>query len=291
MDTIGTMSPARPSGKAGAASRRTRRKRPATKPDISAISSLLERLDGILGGPTSEMLPRLRELAQEVDRIVPYHDGHMIRVTFYSVAVGLNMKLPREDLLTLEVAALLHDFGKLGVEESTLDKEEQLSDEEFAEIQHHAERGYHILSGFSQLADAAGIIRDHHERFDGTGYPSRKHGHDISLLSRIIAVADAYDAMTTRRPYRRRQTHAQAQNELIEQAGRQFDPEVVHHFIDQVGKRKLRVKRERQLAARSKEQFIGLYADVLTNPEILSCCGKGWDAVSPLTRGEQGVCF
>jgi HD-GYP domain-containing protein (c-di-GMP phosphodiesterase class II) len=235
----------------------TRRQKPRVKkPDINAISSLLERLDSILGGPKSAMLPQLRELAQEVDRIVPYYDGHMIRVTFYSVAVGLNMRLPREDLLTLEVAALLHDFGKLGVEESTLDKEERLSDEEFAEIQHHAERGFHILSGFSQLSDVAGIIRDHHERFDGTGYPSRKHGHDISLLSRIIAVADAYDAMTTSRPYRKRQSHEQAQNELIEQAGRQFDPEVVHHFIDQVGKRRLRVKRDRQRAARNKDQFI-----------------------------------
>lgn len=234
-----------------------RRRRQARKPpDVKAIAGLLERLDGILGGPTVRMLPRLRQLARDVDRIVPYYDGHMIRVTFYSVAVGMNMKLPREDLLTLEVAALLHDFGKLGVEEATLDKEERLSDEEFAEIQHHAERGYHILSGFSQLSDVAGIIRDHHERFDGTGYPARKHGHDISLLSRIIAVADSYDAMTTSRPYRRRRTHAQAQDELIRQAGRQFDPEVVHHFIDEVGKRKLRTKQRAQRAARSREQFI-----------------------------------
>jgi HD-GYP domain-containing protein (c-di-GMP phosphodiesterase class II) len=233
-----------------------RRKRRVKKPDIKQISSLLERLDRILGGPHREMLPRLRELAMEVDRIVPYYDGHMIRVTFYSVAIGLNMKLPKEDLLTLEVAALLHDFGKLGVEEATLDKEERLSDEEFAEIQHHAERGFHILSGFSQLSDVASIIRDHHERFDGTGYPNRKHGHDISLLSRIIAVCDSYDAMTTSRPYRRRQTHEQAQNELIAQAGKQFDPEVVHHFIDQVGKKKLRFKRPRSRTEKPQEQFI-----------------------------------
>ena len=233
-----------------------RRKLRVKKPDVNAIASLLERLDRILGGPHREMLPRLRELAMEVDRIVPYYDGHMIRVTFYSVAIGLNMQLPKEDLLTLEVAALLHDFGKLGVEEATLDKEERLSEEEFAEIQHHAERGFHILSGFSQLSDVASVIRDHHERFDGTGYPSRKHGHDISLLSRIIAVADSYDAMTTSRPYRRRQTHGQAQNELIAQAGKQFDPEVVHHFIDQVGKKKLRFKRPRRKADKPQEQFI-----------------------------------
>jgi HD-GYP domain-containing protein (c-di-GMP phosphodiesterase class II) len=142
------------------------------------------------------------------------------------------MKLPQEDLLTLEIAALLHDFGKVGVEAVTLDKEESLSDDESAEVRHHAERGYHIVSGFPKLERVAHIIRDHHERYDGSGYPGRKQGHDISLLSRIIAVADAYDAMTTSRPYRRRMTHLQAVAELVRHAGRQFDPGVVEHFIN-----------------------------------------------------------
>jgi HD-GYP domain-containing protein (c-di-GMP phosphodiesterase class II) len=201
--------------------------------DVGAIASLLKRLDTILAGDPREMVYRLRALAAEIDRLVPYYDGHMIRVTFYSVAIGLRMKLPQEDLLTLEIASLLHDFGKVGVEAVTLDKEESLSADESAEVRHHAERGYHIVSGFPKLEKVAHIIRDHHERYDGSGYPNRKKGHDISLLSRIIAVADAYDAMTTSRPYRRRLTHRQAVAELMRHSGRQFDPEVVEQFIGQ----------------------------------------------------------
>jgi HD-GYP domain-containing protein (c-di-GMP phosphodiesterase class II) len=205
--------------------------RPARPADIGSIASLLKRLDGILAGSRRVMMGRLRALATEVDQLVPYYDGHMIRVTLYSVAIGMRMKLPQEDLLTLEIAALLHDFGKLGVETVMLDKEETLSDDESAEVRHHAERGYHIVSGFPKLEKVAGIIRDHHERFDGNGYPNRKRGHDISLLSRIIAVADAYDAMTTSRPYRQRISHVEAVAELVRHSGRQFDPAVVENFI------------------------------------------------------------
>lgn len=210
---------------------RKSRKSPV-RADVGAIASLLQRLDGILAGRPEEMMPQLRNLAAEVDRLVPYHDGHLIRVTFYAMAIGLRMGLPQEDLLTLEIAALLHDFGKIGVEPSMLEKEEDLSAEESAEIRHHAERGYHIISGFSKLEKVAHIIRDHHERYDGKGYPNRKLGHDVSLLSRIIAVADAYDAMTTSRPYRRRMSHLQAVAELKRNAGIQFDPLVVEHFVN-----------------------------------------------------------
>ena len=192
----------------------------------------MSRLEDILSDDPQRMLTRLRDLAAEVDRIVPYYDGHLIRVTFYAMAIGLRMKLPQEDLLTLEIAALLHDFGKLGVEPKMLEKEEVLSEDESAEIRHHAERGYHIVSGFPKLERVAHIIRDHHERYDGNGYPSRKQGHNISLLSRIIAVADTYDAMTTSRPYRRRLTHRQAVAELVRNSGKQFDPQVVEHFVN-----------------------------------------------------------
>jgi putative nucleotidyltransferase with HDIG domain len=207
-------------------------RRGSGRADVGAIASLLQRLERILAGRPEEMMPRLRTLAAEVDRLVPYHDGHLIRVAFYSMAIGLRLKLPPEDLLTLEMAALLHDFGKIGVEPAMLEKEEGLSDEESAEIRHHAERGYHIISGFPKLEKVAHIIRDHHERYDGQGYPNRKSGSDISLLSRIIAVADAYDAMTTSRPYRRRMSHRQAVAELKKNAGVQFDPLVVEHFVN-----------------------------------------------------------
>jgi len=211
------------------------KKNPAhKKTDVAAITSLLVRLDKILAGPKEDLLPKIRKLAKEVDELVPYYDGHMVRVTFYALAIGLKMDLSREDLLTLEVAALLHDFGKLGVDEYTLEKEDQLSADEMMEIHHHAERGFHILSGFAKLEQAAVIIRDHHEKYDGSGYPARKKGPNISLLARIIAVADAYDAMTADRPYRKGLPQKEAEAELQAHSGKQFDPRVVDYFVNHI---------------------------------------------------------
>ncbi len=207
--------------------------------DVRAIASLLSRLESTLSGDPGTMLPQLRTLAAEVDRMVPYYDGHMIRVAFYAMAIGMRMGLPQPDLLTLEIAALLHDFGKLGVEPEMLAKEEVLSEDESAEVRHHAERGYHIVSGFPKLERVAHIIRDHHESYDGSGYPNRKRGQDISLLARIIAVADAYDAMTTSRPYRRRLSHQDAVRQLWDNAGRQFDPLVVRSFLSDKDRERL----------------------------------------------------
>jgi len=212
------------------------------QPNINAISDLLTKLDRILAGDPDKMIRQLRQLAKVVDRLVPYRDGHIIRVTFYSLAIGMRMGLPQEDLLTLEVAALLHDLGKLGVDESTLDKEETLSREELTEIHHHAERGYHIISGFTKLCTVADIIRDHHEKFDGSGYPNKKQGHDISRLARIIAVADAYDAMTADRPYREGMPQKSAEAELLAYSGTQFDPEVVDYFVNHVQDKKPDIK-------------------------------------------------
>jgi putative nucleotidyltransferase with HDIG domain len=190
----------------------------------------------------------------------------MVRVTFYSLAIGLKMDLSREDLLTLEVAALLHDFGKLGVDEYTLEKEDQLSDDEVVEIHHHAERGFHILSGFAKLEQAAVIIRDHHEKYDGSGYPAHKRGPAISLLARIIAVADAYDAMTADRPYHKGLPQKKAEAELLAHAGKQFDPQVVDYFVNHIKNKKPRAKRPKSRGSISsgKNQFTE-YLPVFSN--------------------------
>jgi putative nucleotidyltransferase with HDIG domain len=234
------------------------KKKPARKKtDVAAITSLLVRLDKILSGSKADLLPSIRKLAREVDQLVPYYDGHMVRVTFFSLAIGMKMELSREDLLTLEVAALLHDFGKLGVDEYTLEKEDKLSDDEMMEIHHHAERGFHILSGFAKLERAAVIIRDHHEKYDGSGYPGHKRGPDISLLARIIAVADAYDAMTADRPYHKGLTQKQAEAELLAHAGKQFDPQVVDFFVNHIRDKNPKPKRRRSRGSVSsgKNQF------------------------------------
>ncbi len=196
------------------------------------VSSILGRLEDILECPSQqEMLLKLRTLAADIDLLVPYHDGHMIRVTCYSLAIGDRLRLSPKDMLALEIAALLHDFGKLQVDGAMLEKDRSLNDDETAEVRGHAERGYRILSRYPRLEWAASIIRDHHERFDGGGYPGHKRAHSVSLLSRIIAVADAYDAMTTSRPYRKRMSHTLAVQELLNNSGAQFDPLVVRSFL------------------------------------------------------------
>ncbi|HBE72951.1 MAG TPA: hypothetical protein DDW31_02485 [candidate division Zixibacteria bacterium] len=205
---------------------------PGAETSAPAIADILRRLEAILETSSQqEMLLKLRTLAADIDLLVPYHDGHMIRVTCYALAIGDRLRLSPKDMLALEVASLLHDFGKLEVDGAMLEKEQGLDENETAEVRGHAEKGYRILSRYPRLEWAASIIRDHHERFDGQGYPGRKLAHSVSLLSRIIAVADAYDAMTTSRPYRKRMSHTLAVQELINNSGAQFDPLVVRSFF------------------------------------------------------------
>ncbi|HBZ87322.1 MAG TPA: hypothetical protein DEO67_09355, partial [Candidatus Edwardsbacteria bacterium] len=209
--------------------------KPYKQPDVNAIAQLLTKLDQILAGDPDKMIRQLRQLAKVVDRLVPYHDGHIIRVTFYSLAIGMRMGLPQEDLLTLEVAALLHDFGKLGVDEYTLEKEDQLSDDEVVEIHHHAERGFHILSGFAKLEQAAVIIRDHHEKYDGSGYPAKLKGEAIGLLSRIVAIANHYDELCNPINIADALTPHEALSLMFARLRSKFDPKLLQVFIRCLG--------------------------------------------------------
>jgi HD-GYP domain-containing protein (c-di-GMP phosphodiesterase class II) len=138
----------------------------------------------------------------------------------------------------LEVAALLHDFGKIGIDEAILMKPQLLTPEEKLEIDMHVMRGYYMLAGFNELIEALRGIKSHHESYDGTGYPEGLAKSQIPLIGRIIAVADAYDAMTSRRPYRKALTHEQAVHELKSNAGTQFDPAIVKIFIKYLSEKK-----------------------------------------------------
>ena len=134
--------------------------------------------------------------------------------------------------MALETAALLHDFGKIGVEDNILDKPASLIDAEKAEVEKHVLRGYYMLAGFIELGDALKGIKTHHEHYNGLGYPQGLTDGYIPLIGRIIAVADAYDAMTSDRPYRKAKTKEQAIDELKKFAGQQFDPHIVDVFLD-----------------------------------------------------------
>lgn len=158
---------------------------------------------------------------------------HCERMTDSALMIADSLGLSEADRSTLELAAYMHDVGKIGISDAILMKPDKLSDAEWAEMKAHPDIGSEILSNIEESADLSLIIRHHHERMDGTGYPHGLSGEQIPLLSRILAIADAYDAMTSDRPYRPRMSKAQAQKQLMEGAGAQFDKELVDVFLNQ----------------------------------------------------------
>lgn len=156
-----------------------------------------------------------------------YTSGHSNRVADMSLDLALVMGLKSIELENVHIAAHLHDIGKMGVPEIILHKKEKLTPNEWAQIQMHSEIGYNILSKSKELSNIAQIVLYHHERWDGSGYPKGLQMHEIPLGSRIIGVADAIDAMTSIRPYRKAMTWDACWEEIQKNKGIQFDPTVV----------------------------------------------------------------
>ncbi len=161
----------------------------------------------------------------------PYTKGHSDRVSKYSEKIALEMGLPPKDVETLREAALLHDIGKLGVHEIVLNKKMELTKDEREEIRKHPSIGEEILKPVSSDKNILQVIREHHERYDGKGYPDGLTGEKINPLAAIVSVADSYDAMTSHRAYRTDLTKDAAMEQLKENSGIQFDPKVVDAFI------------------------------------------------------------
>ncbi|HTP65361.1 MAG TPA: HD domain-containing phosphohydrolase [Geobacteraceae bacterium] len=164
-----------------------------------------------------------------------YTRGHSERVTFYSMALARKLKLSPERLEIVERAAILHDIGKIGIDLTLLHKEGNLTPEEVCDLRQHPVIGMNILEPIEFLQDVRICIGQHHERYDGLGYPNNVKAGELLLESRILAIADAFDAMTSDRPYRKPLPDRMAVKELINEAGSQFDPELVQHFVELVG--------------------------------------------------------
>jgi HD-GYP domain-containing protein (c-di-GMP phosphodiesterase class II) len=160
-----------------------------------------------------------------------YTWGHSLRVAYFCVSVGREMGFTEAEVYELEVSALFHDIGKIGVPDSVLLKPSRLTDDEFLEMKLHPSKSYDILGEFPIFHQMATNAKYHHERYDGRGYPEGLKGDQIPFYSRIILISDTFDAMTSTRPYRKGLPFEVAFAELREFAGTQFDPYIVEKFI------------------------------------------------------------
>ena len=174
----------------------------------------------------------IETLRLAVDAKDIYTRGHSDRVSEYCVLIGKKLGLPEEDIKALKIGGLFHDIGKIGVPDSVSLKEEKLTDEEYSQIKNHPSIGAHILSTATIFADILPIVKHHHEKYDGTGYPSKLSGESIPYLARIAALADTFDAMSSKRPYRDALSIEVIKEEIKKNKGTQFDPKLADVFLD-----------------------------------------------------------
>ncbi len=177
-------------------------------------------------------LDYIKSIAAALDARDTYTHGHSRRVACFSVGIGKELGLSEGELEFIELSSTIHDIGKIGIKEEVLNNPSRLTDEETKIIQSHPVKGSEILEPMTRLHVLMPGVRNHHERYDGKGYPDGLRGKETHLIARIIAVADAYDAMTTDRVYRKGLTHAAACQELKKGAGTQFDPKLAIAFIN-----------------------------------------------------------
>lgn len=201
----------------------------------SMITSLREYIDNLnLANAEKERLfvSSIKALANAIEARDTYTRGHSERVTKYSVKIAEKMGIDGEEIEKIRYAAVLHDIGKIKIKEEILNKPGKLTDEEFNILKQHPTHGAKMLKPVEEFNEILPYLYHHHERYDGKGYPQGLTGGGIPLASRIMAVADTFDAMTSNRPYRKAMPVSKAIIELEKNAGTQFDPEIVNLFLD-----------------------------------------------------------
>ena len=196
---------------------------------IKSINEELKEASQKLEQAYMESIETLRYTVEAKD---PYTRGHSDRVSEFSVLIGKYLGLSDEDLHTLKIGGLFHDIGKIGIPDSILLKPGKLTPDEYSEIKNHPSIGVHILSNAAIFRDIIPIVKHHHERYDGLGYPSKLKGEDIPYLARIAAVADTFDAMTSRRTYRDSLPLDVVKEEFEKNRRIQFDPQIADLFLD-----------------------------------------------------------
>lgn len=199
---------------------------------MKTIQKINEQLQNKNDELENAYLDTIGILRQTVEARDPYTRGHSDRVSEFAVLIGTKMGLDEQTLHTLKIGGLFHDIGKIGIPDSILLKESKLSDDEYSQIKNHPTIGAHILGNATVFQDIIPIVKYHHERYDGRGYPSQLAGTKIPLVSRITAIADAFDAMTSKRTYRDAVPIEKVKEEIERCSGTQFDPEIATLFLD-----------------------------------------------------------
>jgi HD-GYP domain-containing protein (c-di-GMP phosphodiesterase class II) len=212
--------------------------KPFTKEDLRLADALAASVSAgiecasLLRRERDKFLNTITILSQAVELRDPYTGGHTLRVTNYSMLLGEQMQLPEKEMNMIRIGGPLHDIGKIGIDDAILRKPGKLTDEEFEIMKSHTTMGAKFLALEPDLTPVIPIVRSHHERWDGRGYPDKLAGEAIDPLARIVAVADAFDAMTSDRPYRKGMAAEIAFAEVEKMAGKQFDPTAATAFLD-----------------------------------------------------------
>ena len=205
------------------------------------LRSLVGKLETTVESRTASLLTGLNAALDLRDTET---QGHSRRVALYARRLAEEIGVSKIEAIDIQRGALLHDIGKIGVSDTILLKPGKLTEEEWVEMRKHAEFGFRILENIPFLGNARHVVRQHHERFDGNGYPQQLKGKDIILGARIFAIIDTYDAMTSDRPYRKGLPHEVAIEEINKCSGAQFDPDVVEAW-NRIPKEELFVLRKR----------------------------------------------
>jgi HD-GYP domain-containing protein (c-di-GMP phosphodiesterase class II) len=199
-----------------------------------AIEQSIERLKQAAHENHLLFINSIRMLAAAIDAKDPYTRGHSERVGRYAIAIGKNLNLSEKEMRNLRIGALLHDVGKIGIDDRILRKPGALSDDEFEVMKGHPAKGAAIMSGVAQLIDCIPGMKYHHEKWSGGGYPDGLEGEAIPMQARIVAIADTFDAMTTNRPYQKAMELSYVVEKIKSFAGTRFDPRVVDAFVNAV---------------------------------------------------------
>jgi HD-GYP domain-containing protein (c-di-GMP phosphodiesterase class II) len=214
-----------------------------------AIEQAIEQLKKAAHENNLLFINSVRMLAAAIDAKDPYTRGHSDRVARYSVAIGKNLGLPEKEMRNLRISALLHDVGKIGIDDRILRKPGALSDDEFEVMKGHPAKGAAIMGGVAQLIDIIPGMKYHHEKWSGGGYPESLEGEQIPMQARIVAIADTFDAMTTNRPYQKAMELNYVVDKIKSFATTRFDPRVVDAFVNAVKRGDIQIEEQVRGAA------------------------------------------